>query len=185
MILAGLDLETLDTGSRSIIFEIGLEVRNYDPSFTSYELVTRFTSGMSFEEQLWATRTQDMDTLNFHGTIRGKDWFHQALKSTDYPPNSINKVLDEIRHILSDVDELWVNGLSFDMTILRTLLEERKQKPLLAFRKERDVRTVYQTIPAFKASDGKHAAHRAIEDAQWNLDIASRYHKLIQGLTDV
>lgn len=184
-LIAGLDIETLDLSPSAVVMDIGVVI--YDLEKQVEVCATNLTP--SITEQVIVGRTVSKDTINFH--VRN---YHKTLDSlidhASNPPNkghrpTVASVFNSMEELLSPVSEIWINGLSFDPVVLRSLFTSRGIDRLpWNYRKEVDVRS-FRTLfkkHGLSLDDGEdegsepRAAHEAIADARWNLEIARSVH---------
>jgi 3' exoribonuclease, RNase T-like len=185
MIIAAIDIETLDTASTAHVFEIAVVTAEIDQGLFAELDCAKLAP--SYMEQLLLGRSVSKSTLDFHIRNRGIDNFENNLvdryrdsgDDQEYDRVKVKDGLDQIRSLCKDVEEVWINGVSFDSLVLQSLQHAVGDTlPLWTFRKERDVRTVRNTNPALYAlTANKNVAHRAYEDALWNLSVAALYHQ--------
>ena len=110
-----IDLETLGTGSNSVVVSVGLVAFN----ISTGEILAELDIGLNLNQQIKTGGVIDGDTLEFH--------FAQA-------PDSIQKMaqrkvldvkegLDLISNFIkaNNITTLWGNGATFDNVILRNL----------------------------------------------------------------
>ena len=129
------DLETLGTGSNSVVVSVGLVAFN----ISTGEILAELDIGLNLNQQIKTGGVIDGDTLEFH--------FAQA-------PDSIQKmaqrkVLDvkEGLELISNfikansITTLWGNGATFDNVILRNLYARHLKVFPLGFWTDRDLRT--------------------------------------------
>jgi hypothetical protein len=188
MIIAALDIETLDTAHTAHVFEISAVTAVIDVGLFIEQSSIKLAP--NYLEQLFLGRTKSKDTLEFHRKIRGNDEFESNLLSLnsndtyDYTSVSLVITFELLRDFLKDVEEIWINGLSFDSPILHSLAKDSGcSMPLWDFRKERDVRTVRNTNPALhKLTKNTQVLHSAYEDALWNLSVAAHHHNFMAVL---
>ena len=180
-LIAGLDIETLDLSPSAVVMDIGIVI--YDLEKQVEVCATNLTPSIS--EQVIVGRTVSKDTVNFH--VRN---YHKTLDSlvahaSSYRP-TVASVFHSMEELLSPVSEIWINGLSFDPVVLRSLFTSRGIDRLpWNYRKEVDVRSFRTLFKRYGlgddggdgGDDGKHrAVHEAIADARWNLEIARSVH---------
>jgi hypothetical protein len=186
-LIAGLDIETLDLSPSAVVMDIGVVI--YDLEKQVEVRATNLTPSIS--EQVIVGRTVSKDTVNFH--VRN---YHKTLDSlvahaSSFRP-TVASVFNSMEELLSPVSEIWINGLSFDPVVLRSLFTSRGIDRLpWNYRKEVDVRSFRTLFKKYGLSlgggngddggdggdDGKHrAVHEAIADARWNLEIARSVH---------
>jgi hypothetical protein len=186
-LIAGLDIETLDLSPSAVVMDIGVVI--YDLEKQVEVCATNLTPSIS--EQVIVGRTVSKDTINFH--VRN---YHKTLDSliahaSSFRP-TVASVFNSMEELLSPVSEIWINGLSFDPVVLRSLFTSRGIDRLpWSYRKEVDVRSFRTLFKKYGLSlgggedggdgDGEgveqhRAVHEAIADARWNLEIARSVH---------
>ena len=129
------DLETLGTGSNSVVVSVGLIAFN----ISTGEILAELDIGLNLNQQIKTGGVIDGDTLEFH--------FAQA-------PDSIQKMaqrkvldvkegLDLISNFIkaNNITTLWGNGATFDNVILRNLYARHLKVFPLGFWADRDLRT--------------------------------------------
>lgn len=187
MIIASLDCETLDSyPATAVVFDVGLV--KCDVSFPDgIEVSNTSTLELRFDvlEQLANGRTVSPDTIKFHQRIRGTEKFCDDLAGTFESPITPVKIevgLTAIKNFLEGVDHLWINGLSFDPVVFSSLARSIECSLPWDFRTERDVRTIRTLIPSVDVKS--EAKHEALADANWNLDIAIKFHNWLHNLKE-
>jgi hypothetical protein len=136
-LIAGLDIETLDLSPSAVVMDIGVVI--YDLEKQVEVRATNLTPSIS--EQVIVGRTVSKDTINFH--VRN---YHKTLDSlvahtSSFRP-TVASVFNSMEELLSPVSEIWINGLSFDPVVLRSLFTSRGIDRLpWSYRKEVDVRS--------------------------------------------
>lgn len=186
-LIAGLDIETLDLSPSAVVMDIGVVIYDLEKQVEVY--AKNLTPSIS--EQVIVGRTVSKDTVNFH--VRN---YHKTLDSlvshaSSFRP-TVASVFNSMEELLSPVSEIWINGLSFDPVVLRSLFTSRGIDRLpWSYSKEVDVRSFRTLFKKYGLSlgggngddggddgdDGKHrAVHEAIADARWNLEIARSVH---------
>lgn len=186
-LIAGLDIETLDLSPSAVVMDIGVVIYDLEKQVEVY--AKNLTPSIS--EQVIVGRTVSKDTVNFH--VRN---YHKTLDSlvahaSSFRP-TVASVFNSMEELLSPVSEIWINGLSFDPVVLRSLFTSRGIDRLpWSYSKEVDVRSFRTLFKNYGLSlgggnggdggdggdDGKHrAVHEAIADARWNLEIARSVH---------
>ena len=172
MKLVSLDIETLSSKTRALVLEasaISVEVEHYkdvdykalwaalNPSREKTNtgwpnfLKGKITRVFPFYQQLKLGREVDSQTLKFHTkTPEQQEALHYMMtESMDDGCASVEDCLDSIRLFCVQADQIWINGLSFDPSILRSLNEQvgkGSEDPLWDFRAERDVRSFWRTF---------------------------------------
>ena len=130
-----IDLETLGTGSNSVVVSVGLVAFN----ISTGEIIAELDIGLNLNQQIKTGGVIDGDTLEFH--------FAQA-------PDSIQKMaqrkildvkegLDIISNFIkaNNITSIWGNGATFDNVILRNLYARHLKAFPLGFWTDRDLRT--------------------------------------------
>ena len=130
-----IDLETLGTGSNSVVVSAGLVAFN----ISTGEILAELDIGLNLNQQIKTGGIIDGDTLEFH--------FAQA-------PDSIQKMaqrkvldvkegLELISNFIkaNNITTLWGNGATFDNVILRNLYARHLKVFPLGFWTDRDLRT--------------------------------------------
>ena len=130
-----IDLETLGTGSNSVVVSVGLVAFN----ISTGEILAELDKGLNLNQQIKTGGVIDGDTLEFH--------FAQA-------PDSIQKMaqrkvldvkegLELISNFIkaNNLTRLWGNGATFDNVILRNLYARHLKVFPLGFWTDRDLRT--------------------------------------------
>ena len=130
-----IDLETLGTGSNSVVVSVGLVAFN----ISTGEILAELDIGLNLNQQIKTGGVIDGDTLEFH--------FAQA-------PDSIQKMaqrkildvkegLDIISNFIraNGITSIWGNGATFDCVILRNLYARHLKVFPLGFWTDRDLRT--------------------------------------------
>lgn len=130
-----IDLETLGTGSNSVVVSVGLVAFN----ISTGEILAELDIGLNLNQQIKTGGVIDGDTLEFH--------FAQA-------PDSIQKMaqrkvldvkegLELISNFIkaNNLTTIWGNGATFDNVILRNLYARHLKVFPLGFWTDRDLRT--------------------------------------------
>ena len=130
-----IELETLGTGSNSVVVSVGLVAFN----ISTGEILAELAIGLNLNQQIKTGGVIDGDTLEFH--------FAQA-------PDSIQKLaqrkvldvkegLELISNFIkaNNITTLWGNGATFDNVILRNLYARHLKVFPLGFWTDRDLRT--------------------------------------------
>lgn len=200
MRLTALDMETLDTDiTNSIIYDVA--VVSVDLEFKArkkaagstgplHTVVVTNPHAVTFRfnmlEQMRFGRTSSKETIEFHiNRMTGETDEDRFLEFDSHLSDEETQMdvmallgLDLIREECKKADEIWINGPSFDCSLLATLKTQSGYKHnLWDHRKERDVRSVNRSIPTLNPI--KDIRHEAFEDASWNLRVAIAYHELI------
>lgn len=193
--IAALDIESCSTKQRAHIFEVGIVLATHKPNGIVYDedepeedddfvkpsLSINEKVGFTFDlvEQLSLGRLVDDKTMAFHAEHRGAAARTMLTGSEQYPLVTLHEGFDIIRDKLRDVELLWINGLSFDPALLRSLRDECEYPhDLWDFRTECDVRTIRTTnelIYKLTHDERKRSTHEALKDAEWNLFVANKY----------
>jgi hypothetical protein len=185
MKIAALDIETLDLNkTTALIFDIGIVVIT-DFELPSLRSIKEVGIRPALAEQLALGRTVSQDTVAFHTkNYGGVEAFTEHLTGhNSYERMSVKSSIDLIQRTLKDVDELWINGLSFDPVLVESLALQVDMKLPWDFRKETDVRSIRAQVP-FPELEKRKAAHDAIKDAHWNLEIATAFKDWLASIPE-
>lgn len=163
-----LDLETLDTGGRSVVTAIGAVAFDPSASGTGSEFYVELTDDLAFQQQLG--RTISGDTVVW--------WMRQGQAAQQlFQPNDSDHRISTIKalnaftafvkdHGDKDV-ELWGNGADFDNIILGSLYEDAGLRKPWSYSRNRCFRTM-KSLSGFPiarpARVGTH--HNALDDAR-------------------
>lgn len=186
--IVSLDIETLSTKTSALVLEIGmisgtinsysdidlsviLEVATSDsPVLDNPCAWTAKVLPVSYTEQVDICRSEDDSTWAFHRTTPVREvHLTKMLKDAEGTLDTIFDSLEKVSAFCEGADEIWINGLSFDPAILKSLSEEVfYDTPLWPFRAERDVRTIYRVF-AVDTDVSNFTSHQAIMDCIRNL----------------
>ena len=169
MLVATLDCETLSLDYNAIIFEIAVFVKDFETGKLR-ELAIR----PNIFEQIYYGRTSSVETLNFHKKIRGEKLFSDLQTSKVYQTLSIAECHKKMSEFLKDCDSMWVNGLSFDPVLLKTLFASVGLDLPWPYYKEGDIRTINNYVLPTKTKN-KQKTHDALSDAVWNMSVLSEF----------
>ena len=129
------DLETLGTGSNSVVVSVGLVAFN----ISTGEIIAELDIGLNLNQQIRTGGIIDGDTLEFH--------FSQAPDSIQRMAQrkivDVKEGLDIISNFIraTGITSIWGNGASFDCVILRNLYARHLKAFPLGFWTDRDLRT--------------------------------------------
>ncbi len=186
--IATLDCETLALSEDAAVTEVGIiiadlhcrldrqvVVENQTPHYAQFNVLDQIARGSAFDSKTWV----------FHMKHSGMQGLHEQIAGGLLidPSGSVNN-LRRIQDLLDPVEEIWINGTSFDPIILGSLVQKyqfetkHSMNRLWLYSKERDVRTIYRTVPNLCTSD-KRPDHRALFDAGWNLEVAAAYYTFL------
>lgn len=184
--IACVDIETLDLEESAVVVEVGLNLATFvldekgDLVVSSSE-----TTVYSFNvlEQISLGRTMSKETFDFHISFAGYDNTANMVAAGLSTSADVTRAhLTSIQSKTAGVAEVWINGLSFDPSIIRSLAKSYGYTTTLGMNslwhhhKERDVRTIYRTFP-LPGRENKKSSHRAAEDAEWDMEMAKIYHQ--------
>lgn len=186
--LAGLDIETLDVVDNSAVIEIAMVscvIAALPDEKDTVKLLRSANTEMVFTfnviDQIARGRSMDGTTYAFHLQKLGHTGLMELLGAgLNLDETATQQSLTQIQRYLNGMQEIWINGLSFDPGIVTSLARSygyvsgNKTGALWDFQKERDTRTVYRTFPL--QADKTPAIHRALPDATWCLEEAWVYH---------
>ena len=190
--IASLDFETLDLNPQTtIVFDAAVCICTAD--CTNPDEVERHGWRLNIFEQIAMGRTMTTNTSRWHVKRMGREKFQKHLEGTSesasfYVESSVKDFLHSLEQICKTVDEIWINGLSFDTTITKSLADSLGMDMPWYFRKEVDVRSMHKRVPyqekGIIAKLEKEAAHDATADALWNLNQALSFHEWTTLLPD-
>ncbi len=129
-----IDLETLDTRSRSVILSIGA-VKFVEGDETFCET---FYERLEIDPQLADGRTISQRTLQWWGK-QDPAAYDEALASDRVWPS---QVIHRLGLFIGDIRPIWANGPSFDCILWETLCEDARMKPPWRYNEVRDMRTI-------------------------------------------
>lgn len=164
-----LDLETLDTGPRSVVISIGAIA--FDP----------YVSGPTgLGDKFYVEIVDDLSTQQECGrTISGETvvwWMRQGQAAQQlFAPNTDGNVRDMTKNALNRFAEfidanggrdvqLWGNGADFDNIILGSLYEDFGMKKPWSYSRNRCFRTM-KNIPGVGSFPRQGTYHNALDDA--------------------
>jgi hypothetical protein len=186
--ISSVDIETLALHNHAVVTEVGIVEACLDMT-TDGQVALSVRNEHYFQfnalDQIARGRVLDSKAWLFHLNLCGVKGLHEQVAGgllLDEASNRGN--LARIQQVLDPVSEVWINGCSFDPVILSTLSQDYEFKTKFAMdrlwshSKERDVRTVNKTIPGLLPEQAK-AAHRALDDARWNLEVARAYYDFL------
>lgn len=194
MKIVSLDIETASLSTNALILELGLisvEVDSYaDIDFTQVAKAVAYAQhsfsgsgscwpapyaavivAFPYAEQISLGRDTDSDTIAWHNaTPERSTEFKRMMQASMGTDRTVRSVLAQLYEFCEGADDIWINGLSFDPAILKTLAEQSKFGSALweNFRAESDVRTIYRK---FNVDPDMTAwpSHIAINDCVRNL----------------
>lgn len=170
-----IDLETLGTGHRSVVTQLGwatfdLEGREEGP-------ILHGCYTLDPQQQLDMGRKADWSTIAW--------WLNQSQDARDAmregPCRPLGAVLSSFRgqHDWEKVEGVWGHGATFDITLLESLHADMGLKAPWGFREVRDTRTLFAFAPAVEwpTNPVKHDAEKdaiaqaiAVQRAVWALE---------------
>ena len=182
MKIAALDSETLGLAPESIVYQIGVVLLDTETSETS-----QHGFYINLVEQIFNGRTIDPKTISFHkNRLLNLEQFAAEIEPSErYIETSIANAYAKIKPLLDNVDQIWINGLSFDPVLMDNLFAAIGKGRPWFFRKEIDVRTINEhVLPVFAVQEKKgKSLHDALSDAEWNITVAKKFHKHMQEVS--
>jgi len=150
-----IDIETLGTTPDATILTIAAQ--SFDPFSRGY-YDKHYYARIDFESQ--ANRTIDDGTLNW--------WTSQPAESREEAFSEDNRIpltqaLDELGKLIWHSKIVWINGVSFDTTILEHAYRENNMKHPWQYYMVRDCRTVFGLWPELPKPP---TSHHALEDCR-------------------
>jgi hypothetical protein len=196
--LAGLDIETLSLENDAIVFQVGIAVSTFVPPSkyptpTEEDQIFRpevYSFGVNILEQMVAGRSYSKDTLDFHRKVAASTTNHSldtvsGINAYFCQDTSFvcSEAASNIRRILSNADEVWINHPEFDLPRLFGALNITTKEPLFDFRRVRDVCMARKSgLRLPDVANGNRHRHDASLDASWNLQIALAWHHRVHYL---
>jgi hypothetical protein len=170
--MAMLDIETLGLEPSAVVLSVGAVL------FTDEAMRNSLEPGLDFNKTFFVVpdiglqiangRTINQDTLKFWQKANQKsiaDWAGADSKYKTWPHAACYRLHDFIKE--NGVVELWVNGLDFDVPILKSLFEQASCKWPLPYNAVRDARTIYNVCPKqINAKPNDLKDHTAINDCK-------------------
>lgn len=163
-----IDIETLDTKISAAIFAIGLCWFDDDKIYGSDQMNINVNS----LEKL--NRTISQETLRFW--LEMPEIFQAQMEDDDSVENVLLCLNKEFKICGPEVIEVWANGTSFDLAILKSYYEQLELPIPWLFRQERDYRTL-KNLPDFKEVIFEGKAHYAKDDAIFQATNVINYFK--------
>ena len=173
-----LDIETLGMTSDAVVYEVSLitaEVDEYYKVVDGAAIPKEWTGKLDILIQMLNNRAIEQGTLAFHFKNFKENTAQKILEGGHGPQAHPQAVLQHIADECSSLDELWINGTSFDPPILQHLNQMfRPDKPLWYFRIENDIRTIRSRLSLSEPGTST-AKHESIEDCRWNWSIIQKF----------
>lgn len=161
-----IDLETLGTGSNSLIMSIGMACVQ-DDSQDIYKL-------LNLDDQIRLGRTVDVSTMQWWST-QNTDLYQHNLQGNSHNFNN-KDILEVISNIFNESPKdtyLWGYGSVFDNVLLKSLYETYEMVYPVFYRNDMCLRTLLSitnasghTIPEFKSETPHHAYEDAKSEAK-------------------
>ena len=130
-----LDLETLGTGSNSVVISVGLIAFN----ISTGEILADIDIGLNLNQQIKTGGVIDGDTLEFHFAQAPDSIQKMAQRKALDVKEGLNLISNFIE--ANNLTAIWGNGATFDNVILRNLYARHLKVFPLEFWTDRDVRT--------------------------------------------
>lgn len=172
--IGAIDCETLSLRTNAVIWEAALLVTTvnewYEPLETDPPAIASWR--LEVLSQLALGRAADPDTLAWSYKQHGPA-FHELVYGTDgaqllHPTEALN----QIKRACRGLDEIWINGTSFDSARLHSLGEDLGvcdgKNGMWVYNSERDLRSFRHVLDlpdtVEELAQGKH---RAMADTYW------------------
>jgi hypothetical protein len=155
-----IDIEGLDTSPSTTILTIAAQ--SFDPFGQGY-LTTNFYARVTLESQ--TDRTINEDTINWWAQLPIEAQ-NEAFGEDNRIP--LDKALAELHKLCWNADFIWMNGPTYDATILEHAYRSYKMPLPWQYYKIRDTRTVYGLWPDCPKPP---TSHHALEDCKRQIDI--------------
>lgn len=201
--VGSLDSETYALDNDAVVIEVAVArvTLSVNPEYLAGSEITdssvlpltssqpeKFIYRFNVLDQLARGRVFNPDTYVFHlnqqlGFGGLYDMVAEGLRVS--PAQTIESLAD-IQKRLEPCEEIWINGLSFDPPVLGSLAKAYDfsagfgMSRLWSHQKERDIRTIRKTFHL--GSSETPAAHRAMEDTLWNLEVVYQFHQRLAAL---
>jgi hypothetical protein len=153
-----LDLETLATSPDSVILTVG--AIKFDP-FSLTEPTDGFYMRLNVDEQLAINRAVDDNTVKFW-MGQPEDIREEAMGDSDREP--LQKFYQDFNKFLMGANNIWAQGVLFDIGILENLYHQMGWPKPWLFWKIRDSRTVFDMFGDRREKQRK-TLHNAFSDA--------------------
>lgn len=161
-----LDLETLDTKTRSVVVAIGAAVT--DDSVESFHLQGLFYRNLDAGAQLGIYRTVSPTAMEFwRDPARERAW--NMLHVNVIPPEeAVAAFINFVRSNSLENACVWGNGSDFDIGILSSLFEDLGATWPFSYRNHRDLRTLKHLTAWSPIWDAPFVGtqHNALDDAK-------------------
>ena len=156
-----IDIETLDTEDTAVILSIG--VCKFNP-YTSEQPHTRQLWLPSLEEQFKLDRTASESTLEWWSK-QDPEILERAL--SEVGRQSCVTVAKEINKYFVGVDEIWAQGVLFDINIIANLFKMLDIHTNWAYWQISDSRTIFKMMPQDPRKGLQEDLHDASADAYY------------------
>lgn len=170
-----LDIESIDTGPRAVVLQIGVIGFDLDDPDT---VLLEMQEPLPIQPQIALGRTISARTLIW--------WMGQDHEARAHFTQNGGEDMDELIAIVRDVNrkmdrlinnadtvEVWARGPQFDAVNLETLFNECGQSVAWSYSHVRDLRTLMGSAKISTADvprDPKHVPHVAIHDCRYQLE---------------
>jgi exodeoxyribonuclease VIII len=174
-----LDIETLGTGSNSLVLGIGAV--EFSLSGATFR---QFSINLPVLEQILNPNVQvDVDTISWW-KLQSNEAKLSLLKKK--PAKTVKEGLEAFSKFLTSFEEppsLWGNGCTFDNAIIRNLYKAFGISFPLPFYADKDVRTIVDLIDYKKVKDKvafTGTKHNAIDDCLYQVKLVAEGLKLLK-----
>lgn len=172
-----LDTETCGLSSKSVVWEAAVIILECDQHYQRQNTIEHGYWRLDMFEQLAKGRTVNADTMAFHKKNMG-DSYSEIFNTHSSELRSVGAFFRDLKVLCEGLDEMWINGNSFDVSMLKSLALDfgLPDEMPWRYRGESDLRTIRTQFNIIGLSDTESTpAHRAIEDCKWNLRVLSEY----------
>lgn len=163
-----IDIETLGVTPDAVILTIGAQ--GFCPYTDRYTDATYYER-LNLESQ--DNRHLDEGTLAWWGK-QSADAQEEALG--DGNRLDIKDALEKLGKVIWKHDEIWVNGLSFDIPILEHAFKQCGLSVPFKYWKTSDTRTVYKLVPELGKTGNNH---NALADCVNQIDLLQKAFKIL------
>ena len=159
-----LDLETLALDSRAVVTAIGIVIFDEIAVWQGQLILPRV------QPQLNMGRSFRWDT--FVWWLEKSEEARREISVLDINRAPVADALDQLTHAFksNEVQEVWGNGSSFDVSIMETLYADVGGPTPWSHKQVRDLRTLASLLPGSEdlrpsAEEGSSVHHSAVDDA--------------------
>ncbi len=168
-----IDLETLDTGPRSVVLSVGAVLFDERSSRT----FSHFYRAIKLDRQLALGRTVSESTLLW--------WMEQNPSAQGMAFSEVrahpHAVIDDLAVYASEVEKVWANSPDFDCTIWESLCRDLKLEAPWMYNQKRDLRTLREEsgMPYNWKSSVDYTEHDPVDDCKFQIEVVREARRSI------